>query len=163
MMLFQSADRRFGLRLDARDVKKITKLCRRAFPNETGGILIGRYNERHDLAEITGISPPPPDSHQAPTAFYRGVQGLQRCLQRLWHGKRQYYIGEWHFHPLGTPEPSGRDAAQMRDIATAKNYRCPEPVLLIVAGTAERPLDFGAYVCLESGGPLKLAAQESPT
>jgi len=35
-------------------------------------------------------------------------------------------------------------------------YACPEPLLLIVGGSAQRAVDFQAYVFLRGGGLVKL-------
>jgi hypothetical protein len=54
-------------------------------------------------------------------------------LEKLWP-KKDYYLGEWHFHPHAAAEPSGTDIGQMIEISTSTKYRCPEPLLLILGG-----------------------------
>ena len=95
---------------------------------------------------------PPPDSHRTRALFRRGVDGLQRLLDRLWTRDRTYYLGEWHFHPAGTPSPSGIDEREMRAIAHDRNYSCPEPVLVVmgVGGQAQ------VWLFPENGRPVHL-------
>ena len=96
-------------------------------------MLIGHYNEMLDTAVVTRVTGPPPDSRRRRTAFYRGTQGLRELLRDLWR-KKEYYLGEWHYHPGGSPEPSSADIRRMHEIAESEDARCPEPILL-VAGT----------------------------
>lgn len=143
---FWSEDEKFGLRLDYDRVTDILRLCQAASPNETGGILLGRYNQEHNCAVVTNVSSAPSDSKSGRTWFIRGVRGLQRLVDRFWQRERIYYLGEWHFHPFGSPRPSQTDANQMREIALSLQYHCPEPVLLIIGGDPVHDWSAGAYV-----------------
>jgi hypothetical protein len=60
----------------------------------------------------------------------------------MWRRKDGYYLGEWHFHPFGEPSPSDTASSQMREIARSPQYRCPEPILLIISG--DLPKDWTA-------------------
>ena len=131
---FASADRRFGLRLPAGLLDEILGYCRAAIGVETGGILIGRYDTAHDCALVTQVTGPPADSRASRSSFTRGVRGLRRLVLRVWRDRGEYYVGEWHFHPGGSPNPSGIDRAQMRAFAENPAHRCPEPILVIVGG-----------------------------
>ena len=143
---FWSADHRYGLRLGAQQTTKILKLCAESAPNETGGILIGEYSPVHDCAIVTAVTAAPADSRSGRNWFVRGVRGLQRIIDRFWHRGRRYYLGEWHFHPLGSPIPSRTDIDQMKHIARSEQYHCPEPVLLIIGGDPLNEWSAGAFV-----------------
>jgi hypothetical protein len=79
--------------------------------------------------------------------FVRGVSGLGKWLKQLWsHRRRRFYLGEWHFHPFGSPMPSTQDDIQMKEIAQLFESRCPEPVLLIVGGDPKGGWSLGAFV-----------------
>lgn len=106
--------------------------CRSAGVNETGGILLGSYRETQDLAVLTQAAPPPRDSRTSRASFERGTRGVRSWLRRLWR-RREYYLGEWHFHPKGAAQPSGQDRHQMCEIARDDAYQCPVPILVIVA------------------------------
>ena len=55
-----SEDRRFGVALRADALDLMLGLCRLAGADETGGILIGRYNDNHDTAVVTRVTGAPP-------------------------------------------------------------------------------------------------------
>ena len=142
---FWSADRRFGLRISEMQVSAILGMCARAMPNETGGLLVGFYNETRDCAVVTNVSGAPQDSRAGRTWFYRGFANLQKWLDHLWKRKR-YYVGEWHFHPGGTPAPSNTDIQQMESTALSSYYQCPEPIMLIVGGSPPSDNELATYV-----------------
>jgi proteasome lid subunit RPN8/RPN11 len=128
-----STDGQFGISLETKQVQKIISYCLTALPNETGGILVGKYNYFLNTAEIEEIIKAPKDSGFGGTWFHRGVKGLKSQLQRFWKNNK-YYLGEWHFHPLSSPLPSKTDIMQIKEIARDKRYNCPEPILLIIGG-----------------------------
>lgn len=109
-------------------------LCEKALPDETGGIIYGSYTDHNLCASITGITAPTSDSSAGRTWFHRGIDKLQNLLNNLWHQKL-HYLGEWHFHPNGVPEPSGRDLSSLRSIAGSSKTQCTDPIMLIVGGT----------------------------
>lgn len=131
---FWSEDHKFGLRVTEKQLKEILCLCQRACPRETGGILIGYYTNSNDCAVVTEITNAPPDSRSGNHWFVRGVRGLQKKLERLWQRNDGFYLGEWHFHPFGSPNPSPTDIKQMQEISKSEQYHCAEPVLLILGG-----------------------------
>jgi hypothetical protein len=59
-------------------------------------------------------------------------------LERAWGLRKEYYLGDWHFHPFSPPNPSADDYDQMLRIASSPNWKCPEPVLLIIGGDPHR-------------------------
>lgn len=123
----------------APSVRKLLTLCANAGDTETGGILVGRYGAELNMALVDGISSAPADSVRHAHSFVRGVAGLQTWLNILWR-KGTYYLGEWHYHPGGTPCPSQQDLRQMVAIAQDPSYHCPEPVLLLIGHA-----DVGRY------------------
>lgn len=144
---FGSADGRFGLILPAAQVSAMRSFAVLAGRTETGGVLVGRYNDAHSCAHVTKISGPPRGSKASATTFERAAGGLARWLGRLWRAKnRSYYLGEWHFHPFASPVASSGDFIQMRDIARSHDYRCPEPLLLIFGGDPRGDWDIRVYV-----------------
>ncbi len=153
---FWSADHQYGLQISEKDVSKILSACRQSVNEETGGILVGYYNAVHNCALVTAASGAPPDSKSGHTWFERGISGLQVWLNSLWNKKKQYYLGEWHFHPYSEPAVSLRDVTQLSDIASAESYHCPEPVLLIVGGDPQAVWTTRAFVFPRNLGPLGL-------
>jgi len=87
-------------------------------PNETGGLFIGRINAKRKIIYITRVLPAPPDSESSPYAFRRGVQDAPDEILDIEHltGGMLGYVGEWHTHPFGGPELSGRDKEAVKDL-----------------------------------------------
>ncbi len=143
---FRTPDMRFGLIVDATITGKILMLCRESGRVETGGILVGYYTEKHDWAIVTDVSGPPVDSKRGYVFFNRGVQGLQKWLNQIWWWKRQYYIGEWHYHPFNRPKASPEDTHQLQEHSVNVRLVCPEPLMLIIGGNPNGAWEAGAYV-----------------
>jgi integrative and conjugative element protein (TIGR02256 family) len=160
-LLFTSSDGHFGLSVPTPEVEKMLGYCAGALPNETGGILIGRYSEALDTALVVRVTPAPPDSRSGRTWFYRGTRGLRTLLTHAWE-EGNYYLGEWHFHPLAGATPSSADRRQVRDIARDDNYRCPSPLLLIIGGHPLRSRAAKAYVFSRSGEEAELLLRKTP-
>jgi len=127
-------------------MKIILELCKRAQNQETGGILVGAYNENFSVAVATRATEPPSDSRAGNAWFRRGISGLKYLLDRLWQTKREFYLGEWHFHPFAEPEPSSTDLNELRKIAKTGAYSCPEPVMLIIGGDPQKKWSARAFV-----------------
>jgi len=107
--------------------------CARSGDVETGGVLVGHYDSGELIAVITEALPPPRDSTRGKSWFHRGVEGLHALLAKRWESRgRTYYVGEWHYHPSSTIQPSRDDLAQMHEINADPRYRCREPIMVIV-------------------------------
>jgi integrative and conjugative element protein (TIGR02256 family) len=100
---------------------------------ETGGILIGRYGPGGWVADVVEATPKPRGSRSGWFWFQRSNEGLAALLEERWR-EGYHYLGEWHFHPRGSPTPSGNDRRAMAKIALDDVYRCPEPILVILGG-----------------------------
>lgn len=79
---------------------------------ETGGVLLGSFDQRHKKAYIVATIPSPPDSEEWPTLYIRGCEGLKSAtneIMRTSDGQIQY-VGEWHSHPdRYSTQPSNDD------------------------------------------------------
>lgn len=151
-----SKDGRFGITLPYEQQEQIRRECERANGNETGGILVGSYNSTHDCAFVSDVFGPTEDSKGGRFTFFRGVKGLQGILRRIWNEQHRYYLGEWHFHPGGSPIPSGTDNTQMIAIAQDAASRCPEPILVILGGDPKAAWSIGAFVYTRTEGPIEM-------
>ena len=147
-----SRDGRFRVYLGHCQFHFLLELCRDSGEVETGGLLIGRYNDAHDTAEVMHVLGPPSDSVRRRNSFWRGVKGIQSKLNSLWKSG-EYYLGEWHHHPDGAAWPSPRDMRQMMKIAESQNYCCPEPILLVVGGSNQEVV---GHVLPRGGPPVML-------
>jgi integrative and conjugative element protein (TIGR02256 family) len=130
---YRSADCQFGFTIPSIEMNILLNFCAQADRKETGGILLGHYSQNHDMAVVTHVSGPPPDSKHGGNFFVRGIKGLQELLNQLWR-RKEYYLGEWHYHPFANPDPSNTDQQQMLEFARNKAMNCPEPVLLLIGG-----------------------------
>lgn len=156
-------ERRFGVFLPRERLSDILEFCRKAGLRETGGILFGRYTEARDLAVVQHVTGPPSDSAAGRTWFDRGVAGLQDLIFKRWRCERDYYLGEWHYHPGGAPHPSSTDEAQMKGYASDPKYRCPEPILLILGGDPQGEWRLSVRVYPRGQEPLEMTEQDRPT
>ena len=157
---YQSPDQRFGVSLPADMMTRIRRVCHRAGTREVGGILIGYYANGNHWAIVTQASEPPRNSRAGPRSFQRGTSGLQSWLDRLW-GRGRYYLGEWHFHPFASPQPSDQDITQMVAFANSPQFACPEPILLIVGGDPQALLQSSATVFPRLEKPIALTPIEA--
>jgi integrative and conjugative element protein (TIGR02256 family) len=144
---FVTADRHLGVILDDEVRSRLVEHCIKAGRKETGGILIGRYSDLHDQAIVTEVTGPPKDSIRRRFSFVRGLIGVQRRLDRAWR-QRDFYLGEWHFHPFMAADPSDRDRTQIIDFSKDPAYACPEPILVVVGGDPEHEPEFQIAVVL---------------
>lgn len=137
--LFLAANASVAVELESAALDAMLALCRQSGRLETGGILIGRYGDYRDRVIVSRVTGPPRDSRRFPANFIRGITGLTRRLRGDWHDGL-YYVGEWHFHPFHSPEPSPTDRGQIKTFAAEPSLACPRPVLFVVGGNPwDRP------------------------
>lgn len=106
-------------------------------PNETGGILLGHRSGSHVVVrEIVGAGPAAvrTTTGMRPDHEYQ-VQAIDEAFTAS--DGAVTYLGDWHSHPDGSAELSGRDRRTLRNIAGAPDAFCPQPALLIVASTED--------------------------
>lgn len=133
MRNFISADAAIAVTIQDAAWDLIVERCAAAGRTETGGVLIGRYTEWLDRVVVLEATGPPSDSRFWPSAFWRGLRGLRRLLAKRWKSGL-HYVGEWHFHPFVSAQPSRMDVAQMRAFAEDNHYQCPRPILVVIGG-----------------------------
>ena len=147
---------RYTVSLSPSTIKVMLKWCKKASWKETGGIILGRYSVDLKHAEISRVLGPTSDSSSGGTWFIRGIRGLNRLLRMLWILHKDYYLGEWHYHPNASPIPSPIDIAQLKVIASSESYNCPEPILIIIGGDPQGEWSISVNVFSRSGKPLTL-------
>ena len=128
---FKSNCGSFCLIIPGKIVDKMKTICQQADRFETGGVLIGRYSTNLKEATVEHVTSPTKDSKQGKSSFVRGIMGLQKKLDYYWAKNKEFYIGEWHYHPYSSPKPSGIDIKQMKTLSSNKELKCPEPILII--------------------------------
>lgn len=139
---------------------EILKKAAAAFPNETGGILIGLPTENGEpwiteAVELESDSPSPSSYRVPPGKTQKAVDQARRIDDRLG------YLGEWHSHPNATGQ-SRRDKQTMLTLAESPALVGSAP-LLIVARRIEGRYELACSrvestslrkVELRSAGPL---------
>lgn len=158
-MIFTSKDSKYKFLLQDKIFRSMLRYVRNSEDMETGGILIGSYSQDTSTAIVTKITGPPKDSRRGFSWFERGLKGLQKLLNKRWLN-HEYYLGEWHYHPLSAPTPSFQDLYQMRVISSSKSYHCPEPILMIIGGDAIT-YDISVFVTLPHGLTMELIKNDA--
>ena len=106
-----------------------------AYPTvETGGILVGRSNERLRTVSVMDVLPAPPKSERSATGFILGTDGGEEAIRRFHDrsGRTLWDVGTWHSHLANEP-PSPRDKTTAKKLAGER----PPPFALLVV-TPER-------------------------
>jgi integrative and conjugative element protein (TIGR02256 family) len=114
----------------------LVKEATRAFPLETGGVLMG-YADTSDTELVVKavVGPGPRAVHRRASfvpdhAFHdAAVARHYRESQRRWT-----YLGDWHSHPAGECSLSRTDRHTLARIAGAPCARVPRPLMLVLAG-----------------------------
>ncbi|OJZ04819.1 Mov34/MPN/PAD-1 family protein [Sphingobacterium sp. 40-24] len=130
-MVYANIENNLKIHLSEDLLFELQTYCSQSGNLETGGILIGYYEDNNMSANITAVTGPPSDSKHGRTTFVRGTKGLKKILDNHWQ-KGRYYLGEWHYHPYALPDPSFQDINQMKKISTDHKYHCPEPLMIII-------------------------------
>jgi hypothetical protein len=104
-------------------------------PNETGGVLLGHYDLERRILYVVDTILSPSDSHEYPTAYIRGTEGLQEAVARITAAtdRQVHYVGEWHSHPRGySCRPSRDDLALFAWLRGELTKEGLPPLMLIV-------------------------------
>ncbi|EHK7195921.1 TPA: hypothetical protein JZ896_002664 [Escherichia coli] len=152
---FSCVSAEYMVNLSSSSLQQVIEECIKAGMNETGGILIGSYSEDGSTAFIVEATARPADSIARRTTFQRGIKGLKPLLDSRWKTGK-YYIGEWHFHPGGSSEPSADDFMSMTNISSNPNYQCQEPVMIILGGNPSGLYSLSANVFPRGKLPIRL-------
>ncbi|MNN25246.1 hypothetical protein D3C81_1387110 [compost metagenome] len=126
-------------------VQTMRLLRQQAGAIETGGVLLGTYDNVRNTAHIVAALPAPPDSKQTPTYFIRGIKDLKPRIERLSEvsAGRLQYIGEWHSHTGRVPaRPSNDDEIVF---AHLKDYIGPvgSPYVMAICGESDSWVRIG--------------------
>lgn len=144
VIIYKSFNNKFSVEFNDKILNVIHQECIKSRNKETGGILIGKHPEdgKTIICDITG---PRKGSKQGKYIFERAPVDLKEILKDIWDlGFR--YVGEWHFHPNSSPEPSTIDDKQMKRFANNKKLNCHEPILLIVGGNQDKGWELSVHV-----------------
>lgn len=114
-------------------------------PNETGGVLLGYFDQKLKAIFIADVLTAPPDSQADATGFTRGKQGLadqlDECARKTAHVVG--YIGEWHSHPRGSSAQSSLLDIDLLATLALKMMLDGLPALMLIAGEGEIEVSLG--------------------
>jgi len=102
---------------------------------ETGGVLIG-YREDSGKYVILRATGPGPKAIRTKTRFEKEEEYCQKGLIDAFSqlGEKGLYLGEWHYHPVGSNEPSGLD---IKSLTAQTGYRIDKPIMIILSPNLE--------------------------
>jgi len=143
---YSAPDTPISIRVVNSVFESLKVICRTSKARETGGILIGKYNENGNVIEMLEALPPPDDSHGTIATFFRGIFGLSDKLTTRWEKSDTYYIGEWHYHTAGIGQPSNQDIVQMLEFAKAKEMQLSFPVMVIAFPSDDNQYGFRVFL-----------------
>jgi proteasome lid subunit RPN8/RPN11 len=127
-------------------IRDLTEKAQGASPNETGGFLIGRINQRSKTVHITRLLDAPKDSVGFPYGFIFGVEDAPQILKDISSktGGQIYYVGEWHSHPAGGKSLSNQDLSAMQQIKKSLDKIGQPTIIMVVTKTGCFPYLFPA-------------------
>jgi integrative and conjugative element protein (TIGR02256 family) len=108
----------------------------RAFPFETGGVLLGYWAREYEEVVVTHATGPGPRAVHRMHSFVPDAEYQEAEVARLYEesGRVSTYLGDWHSHPLGTVSLSRRDRRTLRHIAGHREARAPVPIMAVIGG-----------------------------
>lgn len=114
-----------------------------AFPNEVGGMLAGRYENKNSAIVESIVMPKEiPGSHNE---FVRNTEGLEELWAELKNESIEY-LGEWHTHPNGSSHYSWTDLHAMNEIVRDEYVSILNPILLILSLDRTRIRGHNVYL-----------------
>ncbi|TGK23372.1 ThiF family adenylyltransferase [Leptospira kmetyi] len=114
---------------------KLKYLRSNNLPNETGGPLIGYFDQKLKKIYIVDTINAPSDSESSSTSFVRGVEGLKEEVTAIIKKSsgNLNYIGEWHSHPKNVNvRPSPTDLFLLSEFTTIMSQEGLPFIMLIV-------------------------------
>ncbi len=129
----------------------VVMALKRAGSRECGGVLMGEHvGQNHFVVRRLTVQKP-----GAIAAFVRGLGGVVQAIKAYCRSNgndytRFNYLGEWHSHPLFSVQPSSKDHATMRELATDRSVGANFLVLLVFRLQGQR-LEGSAHTYLPDG------------
>lgn len=142
-MIYKDNIHNLSLEIDNKIVQEIQKQAFEAFPNETGGFLVGKYSTDNNTA-IVSLALTPVKITSGPTCFQRETDGMESVWDELYK-EGLVYLGEWHSHPNGSSRYSTTDKKALTNIAGSETVVINNPIMLIVSLSKKKINQINAY------------------
>lgn len=122
-------------------------------PLETGGILVGYWSQDAGPV-VTKVVGPGPRAQHVRDRFSPDYEFHREQAVRWWleTGGTEFYLGDWHSHPMTGPYLSRKDRRALREIAASKGSG-EHPALMAVLG---RRGSWQLAIWLQEGGRLRV-------
>jgi hypothetical protein len=123
------------VRIRAHLVREMRERLHGAAPAETGGGMAGVIHPKRRVIYVTRLIEAPPDSRATPDSFTLGTEGLLETVEavRKASGGLLGYVGDWHTHPRGAGQVSGKDVETMLDVKQRLDIADLPTFILIVS------------------------------
>ena len=128
----------FTINIELEILNQVKKYSEDNFPNEIGGILIGKYSKDGLSVDITEIIVPK-EYVSKKFLFIRYGNSLNKKIKKLYKASKGeiIYVGEWHSHTNGSSMYSQKDFNSMMEISEDNKVKIDSPLLLISAITKD--------------------------
>ncbi len=125
---------------DALLLDKLIRLRSLRLPKETGGVLIGSYDQGRQIIYIVDALPSPIDSRESRSSYIRGTRGLKAEVNRIVDITDGIlgYVGEWHSHPDGYGVEPSEDDKRLLDWVKEGMKTVGHPGLICIVGSNNR-------------------------
>jgi integrative and conjugative element protein (TIGR02256 family) len=104
---------------------------------ETGGILLGRGPDEHGVIRIESAGDRGPNAERRVDYFLRDLEHAKVLAAMAWERSRAIWVGEWHTHPKGPPEPSSSDLATYHGLLSRAELQFESFVSIILTPDKE--------------------------
>mgnify|MGYP002029289813 CR=1 FL=1 len=107
-----------------------------SFPQETGGLLMGYFDDQSKDVVVTDIIGPGPKGSHKRMSFVPDYEFQEKEIARIYEetNRTSTYLGDWHTHPKGHASLSGQDLNTLCNIAFYPKARVPSPIMVLLAG-----------------------------
>lgn len=142
MVTFDDSQNNIKVTIEDETMEVLKESAVEAYPNETGGFLVGNYiTSKH--AHISCLVQPTEKICQ-PCSFERSTEGMRKEWDKLFE-QGLIYLGEWHTHPNGSCSYSNTDLEAIRSIANNKDVHIIRPLLLIQSVFGNKGQNYHLY------------------
>lgn len=142
-MKFQNKQHGLSIQLENDLYLDLSQKAISAYPNETGGLLVGKYNAKQDCVTIfRSLVPTKIESNR--TSYHRSVEGMEDEWRKL-ADEGLYYVGEWHSHPGGSAMFSSCDETALRSLQKEEGIVIKKPVMIILSTDKNKVRNIGVY------------------